>query len=261
MPPDQRLVVLGEALGPIYTALVDEVIWIHAKWLEFRKLLAKSPERIDLLNESAGFFLCVVQDVLWDDVLLHLTRLTDPPKSAGKENLTIRWLPTLIDDRQLACEVGRLVDVAVERCAFARDRRNRSLAHSDLRLALQSPQAQELAPASRETTGNALAAIAAVLNRIEGRYFDSEVAFGHFVAWLDADQLVYHLGVASHYEEGSRRRLQTGHPLPEDLESPPQIQSSSSNVGAAVTTHSNGKRARFPGINEADLNGRWQPTL
>ena len=223
MTPDQRLIVLGEALGPIYTALIDEVIWVHAKWLEFRKLYAKSPERIDLLNETAGFFFRVVQDVLWDNVLLHLTRLTDPPRSAGKENLTIRRLPTLIDDEQLACEVGRLVDVAVERCAFARDRRNRHLAHSDLLLALQSPKAQELAPASREATGDALAAIAAVLNRIEGRYFDSEMRFDHFVTWLDADDLVYHLGVAYRYEERSRRRLQTGHPLPEDLESPPQI--------------------------------------
>jgi hypothetical protein len=66
---------------------------------EYRKLYGESAERVAFLNETAGFFFRVVQDVLWDDILLHIARLTDPPKQGVYENLTLLRLPSLIDDK------------------------------------------------------------------------------------------------------------------------------------------------------------------
>ncbi|MBE0411740.1 MAG: hypothetical protein IBX69_18590, partial [Anaerolineales bacterium] len=91
--------VLGPRLGPIYHGLFIEETWLTAKWLEYKKLFAVSPERIDLLNGTSSFFFGVVQEVLWNDILLHLTRITDPPKSAGKQNLSIQQLLLAISDR------------------------------------------------------------------------------------------------------------------------------------------------------------------
>ena len=45
---------LGATLGPLYHALNKEVTWLHAKWLEYRKLYAESEERVDLLNGTAA---------------------------------------------------------------------------------------------------------------------------------------------------------------------------------------------------------------
>lgn len=219
---EEHLRVLGSELGPLYNALQHEVTWLHAKWLEYRKLYASSPKRIDLLNETAGFFFRVVQDVLWEDVLLHLARLTDSPKSAGKQNLTINRLPALIAEPALAEEIRELVQTAMQRCSFAREWRHRHLAHRDLDLALESLHATPLPGASRQVVAEALAALAAVLNRVEGHYFDTEVAFGHFLVADDAKALVHHLAVAIRYDQRQRERLSQGRPLPEDLEPPPE---------------------------------------
>ena len=69
---DEHLRTLGPELGPLYSALYDEVSWLHAKWKQYRILFAGSPERIELLNRVAGFFFYMIQNVLWEDVVLHL---------------------------------------------------------------------------------------------------------------------------------------------------------------------------------------------
>ena len=219
---NEHLQVLGPELGTFYHALQNEVTWIHAKWLEYRKLYAGSEKRVDLLNRVAGFFFRVVQDVLWEDVLLHIARLTDPLKSAGKPNLTIHRLAELIPVPNVAEDVRQLVHVAAGKCAFARDWRNRHLAHRDLDLAMENKQATPLPGVSRQVVTEALAAIAAVLNRVESHYFHSEVAFGHFLAHDDADALVHHLALAIQSVKQKRERFRQGRPLPEDLDPEPE---------------------------------------
>lgn len=86
---NEHLQVLGPTLGPLYHALYNEVTWLHAKWKQYRLLFAESQERVDLLNDVAGFFFLLIQDVLWEDIILHIARLTDPPQSVGKDNLTL----------------------------------------------------------------------------------------------------------------------------------------------------------------------------
>jgi hypothetical protein len=95
-----------------------------------------SKERIDFLNEAAPDFFASLQSTLWDDVLLHLCRLTDPAKSAGKPNLTLQCLPALISNPSLRKNVEDLLEQAKEKTAFAREWRNRRLAHREFRLVL-----------------------------------------------------------------------------------------------------------------------------
>jgi hypothetical protein len=174
------------------------------------------------LNEIAAFFFRVVQDVLLEDILLHLARLIDPPKSANKPNLTIERLPGLIADPALAQDVRKLVQNAANRCSFAREWRHRHLAYRDLDLAMGSLQAIPLPSVSRQAVGEALAALAAILNRLERQYFDKEVGFEHFFVVSDAEALVHHLTVAARYDRHQHKRLTQGKLLPEDFEPPPQ---------------------------------------
>jgi hypothetical protein len=78
---------MGEALGRQFAELWQEVAHLHAKWLEYVELFGSKPSRIDLLNRAAPAFFRTVQDVFWEDMLLHLSRLTDPPRS-GEKGLT-----------------------------------------------------------------------------------------------------------------------------------------------------------------------------
>jgi hypothetical protein len=88
------------------------------------------------MNEAAPQFFRIVQDELFDMIVLRIARLTDPPKSAGKSNLTIQQLPARINEELFRREVADLVDAAVTAANFCRDRRHRRIAHRDLDLSL-----------------------------------------------------------------------------------------------------------------------------
>src|SRR5665811_1662354 len=80
--------VMGEDLGSLYHALWNELAWLYSKWGEYVELFGTEPSRIGLINSAAGRFFRMVQDSFWEDSLLHIARLTDPPRTAEKENLT-----------------------------------------------------------------------------------------------------------------------------------------------------------------------------
>lgn len=203
---------MGAGLGAVYHALYNDIAWLHAKWIQYRQLYAHSPERVDLLNTLAGHFFRVVQDTTHDDVLLHLTRLTD----RRRDTLSLRTLHALIPDRALASEVETLIQAAVNACDSARASRNQRIAHTNRMRALASTFDPN---PSRADVEAALNAVRAVLNRLERHYWQSEVGYQYFIAsGGDADSLVYYLLNGVRAEERRMERLLQGKPLPEDLQ-------------------------------------------
>src|SRR6266496_1267585 len=85
---------MGKQLGELYHALWQEAAWLHIKWEEYISLFGTKPSRVELLNRAAPSFFRFVEDSLWEDMTLHVARLTDPPKSKGRANLTIQLLPS-----------------------------------------------------------------------------------------------------------------------------------------------------------------------
>lgn len=97
-----NIAAMGEEVGKIYSALWQEVALIHNRWGQYVALYGTSPSRIALLNKAAPSFFRTVQDSLWESMLLHLARLSDPPKSVGKENLSVRRLTQAVAGSPLA---------------------------------------------------------------------------------------------------------------------------------------------------------------
>ncbi|UWU80726.1 hypothetical protein N2603_20345 [Bradyrhizobium huanghuaihaiense] len=212
---------MGDELGEIYSALWQDVAVLHFDWHEYVELFGTKPARIDLMNAAASHFFRLVQDRLWETTLLHLARLTDPAESMGKgsgrTNLTIRALSGLIDDAPLKDRLAKLADEAVKLTEFARDWRNRHIAHRDLKLALEQATTP-LAEASREDVKKALSAIAAVLNEAATHYTDSQTAFEHVAGPLGgAVSLLYVLGIGERAKEERGKRLRAGIQTAEDL--------------------------------------------
>ena len=198
---------MGEDLGKVFHALWQEVAWLHSKWEEYVVLFGTKPSRIDLVNEAAPLFFRIVQDLLFEETLLHIARLTDPPKSAGKENLTIRMLPSLINKEKLKIDIQSRVDLAIDKAGFCRDWRNRRIAHHDFELALKEG-ATPLQPASREKVKAALEAIVSVLDAVTLHYFDSSTAFDTSSNRGGAESLIYVLddGLKAKAERIERRK-------------------------------------------------------
>ena len=104
----------------------------------------------------------------------------------------------------LSLELTNLAKQARDAADFARDWRNRHLAHRDLALAV-SDRAKPLSRASRENVGRALAGARAVLNKIESHYWQSKTAFEEAIPPSgDAESLAHFLQVAVD-AEGQRR--------------------------------------------------------
>ncbi|WP_298379101.1 hypothetical protein [Azospirillum sp.] len=200
---------MGEPLGCLYSSLWQETASIHQKWGEFLELFGKNEERVKLLNDSAPQFFRMIQNVLWSDIILHIARMTDPKKSAGKRNLSIQAITELLPEGDIKISTGELVKTAVSAASFCRDWRNRHLAHRDLDLSLDK-SATPLEPASRASVKVALEAIANVLNAVSYHYEKSENFFNPVISHSGAEALLYVIdeGVTSRnkrYERISNR--------------------------------------------------------
>lgn len=167
---------MGEELGKLYSALWQQQTLLHRKWGHYVALFGTSEERIDILNKVAPGFFHDVQTALWEDALLHLSRVTDFSSTAGNANLTFRRLPQSIDREPLRQQVKDQLDAAIEATKFARDWRNRRIAHRDLSLVL-GQQTEPLKLASRAGFDDALCLLDSVLNLVSLSYLNSTTMF------------------------------------------------------------------------------------
>ena len=202
-----HLRLMGEELGRTYDALWQQVAWVHGKWSDYVDLFGTKESRIELLNQAAPAFFRLVEDSLWENVLLHIARLTDPPATGRKQNLTLQRLPELIDRQEIKTNLNEKLQVAVQSSAFARDWRNRHIAHNDLELKI-STSATPLEFASRKCVNDSLAAFSDVLNVIAAGYLDSTTFFDTLDG--DATSLLYVLDDGIRAERERREKLRNG---------------------------------------------------
>ena len=81
---------LGPKFGDVFHGLWSAWAWSLMRRDEFRVLFTRR-EDVSLLNAlTGGAFTWDIQNVLWEDLLLRVCRLTDPPTSGrDKRNLTV----------------------------------------------------------------------------------------------------------------------------------------------------------------------------
>lgn len=211
---------MGAEVGTTYAELWQDVARINKKWAQYVELFGTSPERIDLLNRAAPSMIRTVQDTLWEDVLLHLARLTDPPRSTGKANLSVHYLASLLVGSPIGVNTQIAADSALAACGFARDWRNRRLAHRDLDLAL-GQSVLPLVPASRLAVKEALTAIEGVLNVVSLHFLDSTTYFHLGPGGQDAVSLLYLLREGLQAREERFSRIKRGERRPTDWNSDP----------------------------------------
>jgi len=185
---------MGETLGRQYTALFQEFASLNLYWKEFLELFGTNDKRIARMNQSAPGFFQMLQEQQFETNMSHLARLTDSPKSVGKDNLTVRNLPELVTDLGLKAELNKHVEDIKQKTEFCRDWRNRRFAHHDLLLATQDSRAKPLELATKEKIVAALKAISDMLNVMERFYHRGSCAFDVIAAHNGANTLLYLLG-------------------------------------------------------------------
>ena len=216
---NSNIAKMGKPLGEIYSALWQEVALIHSHWNEYVALFGTNSKRVEILNEAAPHFFRMIQDELWEATLLNLARLTDPAISPGgnvRTNLSLNSLTDLIGDDRVKSQIQILLDQACNSTSFARDWRNRRIAHRDLRLALEQPTTA-LQPASRAQVKEALNAIENVMNAVARYYLSSETPFGFASPLGGALSLLEIIDDGLRFAAERQQRLEKGLLLAEDF--------------------------------------------
>src|SRR5262249_36972274 len=134
--------------------------------------------RIGLMNNTAPRFFASLERVLWQDVLLTLSRLSDPAGTGGQQNLTFRRLVSHIGNPALREEFCEALDRYEKAAQFARDWRHRRFAHREPGHA-SDPKTHALVPASRASVEDALRAARDLMNLLEGELQGGETAYDH----------------------------------------------------------------------------------
>ena len=212
---ERYLATMGDKLGPQFHALRQEVIYLHRKWLEYVALFGTKPTRIKLMNATASVFFRTVQDVFWDDILLHIGRLTDPPSTGKFFNLTLQNLSALISDEKLKAKVDPLVSSVLEQSEFSREWRNKLVAHRDLDTAINGT-ADQISGGSREQVNTALDTMAALLDAIDLHFTESGTHYRFDEGIGRAKDLLFFLDDGKKRYDERQARIIAGKGTPDD---------------------------------------------
>lgn len=202
---------MGQDLGQLFHELESEVWWLHHKWNEFKELFGKEQERMDLLNEVASNFFYLVHQVLYENVMLSLCRLTDPPESRSRQlrrkvrNLTFLCLSDLISDPSLRVAAEAAAQQIRQKSEFARDWRDRRLAHIDL-MTLRNSHPLPLPVVDAKHVDDALQSIGDLFDLLYKHYSLSPVLLSFYSNPWGAGTLVHYLETAVWAKGEERRR-------------------------------------------------------
>jgi hypothetical protein len=166
-----------------YMALFQEVSHLHRKWGIFCQLYASGDDVIALLNNAAAGFFRVCQDLLADDVILTISRLTDPKQTFRKDNLSLEQLVHSIDAGKypkLRDEIEQLYAELKDKCNFTKDHRDKRIAHNDLSTKLQAKVTPLPSPTKRDVE-DALGSIRNVMNAVPKYFHNADIATVNYI--------------------------------------------------------------------------------
>jgi hypothetical protein len=188
---EQRIVPMEPGLHEAVAILHTQLFELHVVWAQYRQLYADAGT-VEVLNRTSGLFFKIVQDKLWDSVLLGICRMLDPAFGRGgrDKNLTLYSLLLLINDVALKSEFEQACNNAVISAKFAKDHRDKRIAHQDHGYAT-NPALVEASAGSRQDVETALFAIRGIMQLVQRHYNDADVLYDNTRGFISgAEKLV-----------------------------------------------------------------------
>lgn len=187
----------------LWSAIDSEVIWLHGRWIIYRQLFGTSPERIAILNASAGTFFNVLQQTLLNDVQLSLSKLDDKAASGKHANMTLAALVESLrtcGEGEIATRLEPFLNAFNLSCAKIRHRRNKWIAHFDRDTMLGTKVNTRQGP-SRNEIELSLDALRTFMNCVRLHYLDSQTFYQDFIMDSDGDHLITALQRSIRYKQ------------------------------------------------------------
>jgi hypothetical protein len=154
------ITLMGTPLGADFAELMQDAARLHLKWNEFLPLYAGPKSRVDDMNKAAPGFFFLAQHALWNDILLHIFRMTDSHKKV-LSILKLKVPPALTTGFQ--AKVNKLKTAT----RFAHKLRHEYIAHRNRDVALE---VRPMPPSTVADVNEAIAAIDDALRFVDHHY-------------------------------------------------------------------------------------------
>lgn len=129
-------------------------------WMNFRFMFAGEKKHVEMLNAAGPGFFGMAQQMMFDDVILRICRLTDPAANRSQENTTLKRLLQATDwqtsDPAKHATFSAKITAVDAACEGCRQHRNKRISHADL---AHSQKALTLANATMKMIDAAVDAI------------------------------------------------------------------------------------------------------
>lgn len=210
---------LGKDFGLLLNSLDNEITGLTFRWIEFVELYGTKETRIELLNKSAPFLFFTIQKVLWESLLLGISRITDPPKSMGKRNLTLTAIQKILNDDDFKKEIERDLAELMTESKFCRDWRNRWIAHLDYELAIDRDNAKPLENVTKNKLKLIIEKIHSIYNKVEHKYLGTMTGFKYLQSNRGAISLLYTIENGLRFDIEQYEKQLRGNSLDDNFES------------------------------------------
>jgi len=155
-----------------FVRLDEDVQRLHELWMLHKQLYLTNERRVELLNRTAPRCFYYLQQVLLDEVILGIFRLTDQAQYGKSEDLVLETLRRHLDPSAhstLIVDLDARMKNLLSIVSPFREIRNKRIGHRDLKVATYAISLPDLTANDVERV---LAAIRDLLNMVQ-MYFDS----------------------------------------------------------------------------------------
>ncbi|OGU56056.1 MAG: hypothetical protein A2X64_05175 [Ignavibacteria bacterium GWF2_33_9] len=163
---------MGNELGFLFYELLNDVYYLSSLWEEFKELYGVNEKRINLLNQTAPYLFYLVHTIFWKELILTVTRITDPEKTGPFVNASLYLFISKMKDEPFKEECKKELEFVNASSEFCRDWRNKWIAHKDYNITT-NPEAKQLSNGSRNDFQKIVEMIQQLTNKIQAHYLDS----------------------------------------------------------------------------------------
>ena len=179
---------MSEEFKEVFEHIKELLTHLNIRWIIYKQMYGTNVYRVELLNNTASNVFSEFQWLVMDNMILSLSKLTDPAKMRGNWNLSLPYLHEEIinlNEVQLSEELGEILEELNNSVENFRKIRNKRIAHTDLAVAIDDNS--PLPGVSRADITRALELVMDFLNKIELHYFDSTTRYDMTILPLKND--------------------------------------------------------------------------
>jgi len=163
---------IPENIRELFMWLCQDLAALYEKWKFYIELFGKQ-ENTELMSDLAQSSFQIIEESIRSDLTMGICRLSDPPKSSGKTNLSIK---TLVNKCENIKNLKESFDEFNEACGPIRHLRNKKEGHNDLNTKIK-PKDNPLPGIGRKQIDKILNEASKILNIIYKEYIGGELAF------------------------------------------------------------------------------------